>query len=250
MGQSADLVDALKRELRSRKLTYLQVADALSMAESSVKRMFASGNLTLQKLEAICAWADIDYATLVRSRTDDLRMLTSLTREQEAQLVGDPLLFFVTVCLMNHVSYEQILDNYRLEAAQVVSYMTTLDRIGLIKLLPNNRYKLLLSRTFGWIANGPMQQYFKAHVPDYFKSDFSSPGEMLVFLNLRLSQAHAAAFGDRIKRMMRDFSDQHNEDANLALRERPSISVLVAIRHWELEFMHDLAKNAIKAHKK
>jgi transcriptional regulator with XRE-family HTH domain len=247
MGQSADLVEALKRELRARKLTYQQVAAALSMAESSVKRMFSSGNLTLDKLETICSWAEIDYASLVRSRTDDLRMLASLTRSQEAQLVGDPKLFLITVCLMNHVSFEQILESYTLEPTDVISAMAALDRIGLIKLLPNNRYKLLLSRTFGWIPGGPIQQYFKANVPGYFNCDFSAPGEMLLFFNVRLSQTHAASFADRIKRMARDLSDQHNEDANLALSDRPSLSVLVAARHWhlegwELDFMSDLTR--------
>ncbi len=242
MGQSADLVDALKRELRARKLTYAQVAGALSMAESSVKRMFASGNLTLSKLEAVCVWADIDYATLVRSRTDDQSLLTVLTRQQEAELVGNRKLFLVTVCLMNHVPYEHILESYLLEPAEVVAIMTKLDRIGLIKLLPNNRYKLLLSRTFGWIPNGPMQQFFKTNVPGYFNCDFTRAGELLMFINVRLSQIHSAGLTDRVKRLMRDLSDLHNEDASLELRDRPTMSVLVAVRRWEQDFMQDLVR--------
>jgi len=242
MGQSADLVEALKRELRARKLTYQQVAGALSMAESSVKRMFSSGNLTLAKLEAVCAWADIDYATLVRTRTDDLSLLTALTRQQEAELVGDRKFFLITVCLMNHVTFEQILDAYLLEPAEVVGAMTRLDRIGLIKLLPNNRYKLLLSRTFGWIPNGPMQQFFKTNVPGFFNCDFSAAGELLVFINVRLSPTHSAGLTDRVKRLMRDLSDQHNEDANLDLRDRPTMSILVAARRWETDFMQDLVR--------
>ncbi|HEY3048805.1 MAG TPA: XRE family transcriptional regulator, partial [Polaromonas sp.] len=41
MSTSADLVIALKKELKSAQMTYADLARALGMAESSVKRMLA-----------------------------------------------------------------------------------------------------------------------------------------------------------------------------------------------------------------
>ena len=55
MPQTAALVDALKRELRTRKLTYAQVATHLAMSEASVKRMFSRNEFTLERIDAICA---------------------------------------------------------------------------------------------------------------------------------------------------------------------------------------------------
>jgi transcriptional regulator with XRE-family HTH domain len=242
LGQSSDLVDALKRELRARRITYQQVAHALGMAESSVKRMFSSGNLTLERLETICEMAEIDYGVLVRVRTNDLNLVTVLTERQEAELVSNPKLFLVAVCLMNLVSFDEILETYALGAAEVVGHLARLDRIGFIKLLPNNRYRLLLARTFGWIPNGPMQQFFKANAPSFFKSDFSAPNEMLVFVNVRLAPAHIANFLDRLKRIARDLSDQHTEDSSAPLAERQLLSLLIAARPWHMDFMQELLR--------
>lgn len=41
MSTSADLVTALKKELKSAQMTYADLARALGMAESSVKRMLS-----------------------------------------------------------------------------------------------------------------------------------------------------------------------------------------------------------------
>jgi predicted XRE-type DNA-binding protein len=47
MSTTADLVTALKKELKSAHMTYADLAVALGMAESSVKRMLAKGDMSL-----------------------------------------------------------------------------------------------------------------------------------------------------------------------------------------------------------
>jgi len=48
MATSAGLVDVLKRELRTRGITYAQVARKLDLSEASVKRMFSRKNFSLR----------------------------------------------------------------------------------------------------------------------------------------------------------------------------------------------------------
>ena len=52
--RAAALVEALKRTLKAKGLTYADVAGAIALSEASVKRMFARGDFTLQRLEEIC----------------------------------------------------------------------------------------------------------------------------------------------------------------------------------------------------
>ena len=54
MAQTAALVDAIKRELRARQLTYAQVARHLGYSEAGVKRMFSRGEFTLERIDRIC----------------------------------------------------------------------------------------------------------------------------------------------------------------------------------------------------
>ena len=53
MSTTADLVTALKKELKTAQITYPDLAQALGMAESSVKRMPAKGDMPPSRNDAI-----------------------------------------------------------------------------------------------------------------------------------------------------------------------------------------------------
>ena len=70
MSTSADLVMALKRELKSAQMTYADLGRALGLAESSVKRMLAKGDMPLTRVDAICRALKLDFAELARRVAD------------------------------------------------------------------------------------------------------------------------------------------------------------------------------------
>ncbi|WP_315984236.1 helix-turn-helix domain-containing protein [Aliamphritea spongicola] len=45
--------------------TYKDVAQILNLSEASVKRLFAEHNLSLERLDLLCDWLDLEYADLV-----------------------------------------------------------------------------------------------------------------------------------------------------------------------------------------
>ena len=47
MSTTADLVTAIKKELKAAQMTYADLAKAIDMAESSVKRMLDKGDMPL-----------------------------------------------------------------------------------------------------------------------------------------------------------------------------------------------------------
>ena len=52
--ESKLLITALKRCLKLRGVTYKDLALSINLSESSVKRLFASNNLSLQRFEQVC----------------------------------------------------------------------------------------------------------------------------------------------------------------------------------------------------
>ena len=250
MAQSALLIERLKQELKARGITYRDVATAIGLSEASVKRLFSQHDLTLARLDAICALADLELTDLARGIDPDDRLLGALTDAQESALVADPLVFIAATATLNSVSFEQILEHYAISAAQLVKALTRLDKLGFLRLLPNNRYRLLVSRTFRWLPNGPIQRYFKANAAAYFDSAFDGPHEFMVLLNARLSRAHAAALIDRLERVAKDFSEQHVDDARLPPAQRHPMSLLLAVRPWELGYMQELQQPAAPATRK
>jgi len=232
MAQASAVIDVLKRELKARGLTYAQIARKIGMSEASIKRMFSERNFTLARLDQILAATGIEFGELTRQFGREEHLVSQLTEEQEREIVADPKLFLVAGAVLNLMRFDDILAEYSLAKAEVVGLLAKLDRIGIIELQPNNRIRLKIARTFAWIPNGPIQSTFKNHAHDFFDSAFSGPGETMLLLNGRLSRTAQLALVDRLKRVAREFSSQHTEDAGLPLAERPPVSLLLACRPW------------------
>jgi transcriptional regulator with XRE-family HTH domain len=171
MSQTAAVVDALKRALKARDLTYAQVAKTLKLSEASVKRMFAANHFTLERFEQVCQLAGIGLTDLAREVDSERNYISQLTLEQEREIVGNPKLFLVAVSALNHMTLEQVTEIYDIPKSECIQLLLRLDHIKFLELLPKNRIKLLVTRTFSWLPNGPILQYFRTRaVPEYFRS--------------------------------------------------------------------------------
>jgi len=249
MAHTTALVEALKRELRVRGVTYASLAPQLRLSEASVKRMFSRRDFTLKRLDEICRCARIEFSELVRVVVRDETLLANLTLEQEKEIVSDRKLFLVAVCVLNHVTFDQIVETYDISIAECVKLLARLDRLKFIELLPGNRVKLLVARTFAWLPDGPIQHFFndQAH-NEFFRSRFNRPDEFMLVVNGMLSKTSSADFVARLKRITREFSDLHNDDSRLPLGERSPMTLLVAIRHWQLAAFAELRRGPRPPH--
>jgi len=175
MATSAGLVDVLKRELRTRGITYAQVARKLNLSEASVKRMFSRKDFGLKRLDQVCQLAGSEFSDLARALYLEESQISQLTPVQEKEIVSNRKLFLVAVCALNHVGFDQITSIYDVSKAECIQLLARLDRLGFIQLQPNNRIKLLVSRNFAWLPDGPIQRFFnqQAHT-EYFRSRFST----------------------------------------------------------------------------
>ncbi|HUF80422.1 MAG TPA: helix-turn-helix transcriptional regulator [Burkholderiales bacterium] len=236
MTTTSGLVEVLKRELKSRGITYAHVARKLNLSEASVKRMFSRRDFTLKRLDQVCQLTQGEFSDLAQALAREEQLVSRLTLEQEKEIACSIKLFLVAVCVLNHVEPDQIVSLYDISMTECIQLLVKLDRIGFIRLLPNNRIRLLVSRDFTWLPDGPIQRFFKQHAhTDYFRSSFDRPGEYMLALNGMLSKASSAMIIERLKRTVREFSELHNNDVKLPAGERAAMSLLVAIRHWELQ---------------
>lgn len=243
MSETVAMVSGLKRVLKARRINYAQVAEALELSEATVKRMFSKQDFSLERFEQVCQLADISFSELAREVDSEKNYISQLTEEQERLILGDTKLFIVAVCVLNHLTLEQIIAIYDLSESECIRLLLELDRIRFLQLLPNNRIKLLVSRTFSWRTNGPILQYVKATgAEDYFRSRFDGPGEHVTLINALLSPASSAQIINRLKRVGRDFAEMHDDNKHLPLGERRPASLLLAIRPWEPEAFKKLRR--------
>jgi DNA-binding Xre family transcriptional regulator len=234
MSTTADLVLVLKKELKAAQMTYADLARALGMAESSVKRMLAKGDMSLSRIDAICRALKLDFGELARRVADAQPLLKELTQEQEKAVVADKKLLLCAICVLSGWTLEQVTGHYRLSEAECIKYFAQLDRIGVIELRPLNRYRLKLAKTFRWRPHGPVMHYFREHVVlDYYAGGFDGAAEGLMLVHGSVSRAIAPSFVDRLQRIAADFAQQHQADQKLPEKDREGYTLLLAMRSWE-----------------
>jgi DNA-binding Xre family transcriptional regulator len=236
MSTTADLVILLKKELKAARMTYADLAGKLGMAESSVKRMLAKGDMPLSRIDAICRALKLDFADLARRVADTQPLLAELTEAQEKAVVADKKLLLAAICVLSQWTLEQITTSYRLSEAECIKYLAQLDRIGIIELKPLNRYRLKLAKTFRWRPHGPVMDYFRDNaLLDYFSGGFDGNGEGLLLVHGSISRGLAPSFLERMQRVAQDFAQQHQTDQKLGDKDREGFTLLLAMRSWEFE---------------
>ena len=166
MPKAVQLVDALKREMRARRLTYKDLALKLDLSEGAIKRMFALNRMTLDRVDQICDILKVDLAELVDNYVQDEQRLDQLTETQERLLVQDPKRLLVAACVLNRWSFEEILDIYAVNHTECIRHLAALDKIQFIELLPGNRYRIKVSDSFRWRSGGPIERFFERLVAD------------------------------------------------------------------------------------
>jgi len=248
MSSSHDLVIALKAELRRAGITYAHLAAELGLAESSVKRIFASGNMPLSRVDEVLAVLKMDFADLAREVARAAPARRELTLEQERAVVADPRLLLTAICTLSQWTLEQIVTTYTLSKAQAVACLLALDKVGFIELRPLNRYRLKVDRTFRWRPNGPVMNYFRKHaVGDYFSGGFEGDGEMLMLVHGQIGNAHAALLSERLQRLGQDFSQQHLADQKLPEKDKRPYTLVVGMRSWLFEAFRQLLREPLSA---
>ena len=236
MIQSKRMIQALKQALKERRVSYDQVSVHLGLSLSSVKRLFSTGGFTLERLERVCDLADVDLLELAR-RADALRLnVASLTEDQERELIADPVLLLVGICVLNRWSFERIVDRYQISETRLIQLLARLDRMGLIELLPGNRIKLRVARNFAWLPNGPIHRYFVDNVQGAFLSGTFVPEQDLHrFAWGMLSIESMAILRSKMAELMETFDELTRGDEIRPTQEGRTLGscLLVALREWE-----------------
>ncbi|MDP3821664.1 MAG: helix-turn-helix transcriptional regulator [Burkholderiales bacterium] len=243
MSTTQDLITALKAELKAADITYADLADALGMSESSIKRILAKGDMPLSRIDEMLRVLKMDFAELARKVADTQPLRRELSAEQEAAVVADRKLLLLAICAFSQWSFEQMTGTYAISEAECVKYLVQLDRLGIIELRPLNRYRLKVAKGFRWRPNGPVMQYFREHViGDYYNAGFDGEGELLMLVHGQVSVSQATSFVERLQRVGQDFAQQHLTEQKLPAEQKRSYTLVVGMRSWFFGAFTDLKR--------
>ncbi len=233
MAQAEDLIGTLKAELRKQRITYADVAEAIEISESSVKRMFATSSFTLRRLQQVCALIGFELSDLATLAEDRRRDVDELTMEQEKTLVGNPKLLLVAFLLLNYWTVRHVLSEYDIDDLEMVRILAKLDRLKIIDLLPGNKVRMRVSHTFSWRKDGPIQRLFDSQVQtEFLRSRFDGPSELRLAANGMIADHSIELMHQHMYRVMNDFEQCVQKDRRTLGPDRLGTTLVMAIRPW------------------
>ena len=243
MTRSKQIIDAIKVTLKQRGLTYRTLSEKLHLSESTVKQMFANGNFSLNRLDAICELLDVDINALLEVSESLEARVTSISLEQEQALVDDPTLLVVAYCLVNQWKVAEIVARYDIGDTEVTTLLARLDKMLLIELQPNNRVRLLIANNFSWHPNGPIETYFRSTIEtEFFDTSFDQDGALRVVKNGVLTIKGQADLRNRLRMIDSLFDELAEQERKIPISERHGVTMILAIRNWQLRIFTDLER--------
>ncbi|MBM3117865.1 helix-turn-helix domain-containing protein [Jeongeupia naejangsanensis] len=234
MHETDQLIATIKRQLKLQGLTYRDLAGKLGLAEPSVKRLFASGRLTLERLADIARVLGFTLAELTHEAAQTRGRLHLLDAAQERELVADEQLLLVAVCVLNHWTVADITRTYALTVPQIVVHLARLDRLRMIDLLPGDRVRLNVARDFDWLPQGPIRMFFlRQGMGEFLGSPFDADTETLAFSHAMLTPSAVAMLQAELRKLRQRLAELHDDSRDAPLAERHGVGLLCAMRDWE-----------------
>jgi transcriptional regulator with XRE-family HTH domain len=237
------LVDALKKLLKARGITYRQLAARMQLSEPSVKRLFSTGRFTLARVEELLQILESDFLELARLAGAGRHAIGELTEAQEQGLAADPVVLGVAYLLLTGSTPARIRAQYDIAEVELVGALAQLDRLRIIDLLPGNRVRLRVARNMRWRPDGPLSRRYRTQaIGDLFGSSFTQPLDKIRFLAGELSPASIGLLHKKLDGIAAEFSELMELDAGAPPRERRNVGLVLAIRPWTFPVVAELRR--------
>jgi AcrR family transcriptional regulator len=244
MAMRSAIVAEMKRALREGGHTYAHVARQLGLSVASVKRLFSSGDFSLERIDRICELLGVELPEIIERAQDHRAPTKQLALHQEKEIISDPALFLITWLLLSRTSFDEIVRNYRFSAAEVQRYLIRLDRLKVIELQAANRVRLLVNRRFSWRPGGPVQRYIHQKLlREFFASQFEDGREEFFFHGDALSDHGLSQLKRALQSAVRECMDIVEND-RAAPHERRGAAFVLAMRPWEYSGFVELRRTA------
>jgi transcriptional regulator with XRE-family HTH domain len=242
VSESAQIIDVLKRNLKSRGLTYRDIAKRVELSEASIKRIFAEETFTLQRLEKICEAVGITVGELVKSASASAEQQSQyLSIEQEQLLASDARLLACFYLLLNGHGSEEILTRMNLNERGLRSLYVKLDAVRLIEVLPKLKARLRVGPVVTWRLDGPVHKLYEEQVKsEFLRSEFQGDCAALHFRSAELSEASAKILLRKLNQLAQEFADYAALDVHLPSSEKRSVALLLAFRPWVFSMFNGL----------
>jgi len=232
----AMVLSELRRELKRRGITVRQLAQRIGVAEPTAWRWLRGEGLTLDRLDLICAEADLDLRDLLARREDDEQ--ADFTLAQERVLAADRGLALVFFAILHGAQAEEIARTFALPADRLAAHLERLRRLHLVTGASGGRLRPTVRRTVRWRRGGPLAVAFDRTVKPLFMSmDFGAAEAQYISDVVPLTPVGRARVHALFERLRDDIQLIGEQERAAGLAGRDWSGLLMMIRPFELAEM-------------
>lgn len=213
----------LKQVLKSRGLTYADLADRLNLSEVSVKRIFASGDCKLSRLKSICRALDLDLHSLLEAESEAVAVPKMLPVAAAEALAADRSLLSVFILLLNGYSPEHLADIYKLSSEELHLYLRTLEKLELLQLGAGAEVRLKVAAPVDFLGHPALAREVKQLNLNFLEWVFErkeEPGYVFETSSRHLTDESIAIVQQELRELVARFRKLAHRDTLLAPRRQ------------------------------
>jgi len=236
MSQTSQLLNTLKKCLKAKGINYQQLAQALSLSEASIKRLFSEKSFSIKRLEEICNILDLSFYDLAKISADADTGPNVLTIEQEIALAENPklLVFYYP---------SSIVKDYKISSAESLQFLLKLDSLKLIELYPDNKVRFLTQQNIVWRKDGPIRKNYEKKIKEEFlNAQFDKSEERLSFETGKLSDSSQTVLLKKIDRLIKEYNELTDIDKALPQKQSHHTGLMIAFRPWVFTMLDDFKR--------
>lgn len=154
--QRENLFTLLRQAIKAKGYTYARLACEMQVSELSIKRLFKEKDCKMSRLLEICSVVGLSMNDLVSMQQRVKQVPEYLPRQVEGELAEDKHLFLLFILLVSYVDLPKIQAVCRIDKPQLYLRLRRLEKLGLIELLPEDRYRFLVPLPVRWRMEGTL----------------------------------------------------------------------------------------------
>lgn len=150
------LLKSLQEVLKSKKITYAELALQMEVSEVTVKRLFSIQNCNLQTVFKICDLVGISFFDLAALANQEKEVDYVLSEEQEKFFAANPAMFGIFRSLHRGVSPEKLAEAWKLSSQKFFKVLRKIENYGLLEVLPGNQVRIKAVGNIRFQHKGPL----------------------------------------------------------------------------------------------
>ena len=201
----------IKSQIKSRNITYQDVANRLGVSLVTVKRQLNAKDLSMSKLLALCEAADLDFLEAWQSIAEQKPSHTVITDEQDKAFFKNPhLMRFFFELYLGKKSPEHIKKQWKLTSSSLHLYLRELERLELIANFTSQKVTLAVEAPLGFGADSlVVRQGLGTALKDCitaFEKE-NQPYQFLLLKPMRLSEELRDKMREEIEEVISQFAE-------------------------------------------